>query len=332
MRRPGRRWQRPPEPFWTWPGPLWGRRPSRPPNAPLSPFLPCPTVADLINDFLLAKAAAGRSDRYLRQIRISLSSFAKGRLRAPATAVSVKDIEAWVFGQDWAPRTQRGYLADVSTLFNWARRRGLVEGNPAGAVEIARDPGRPPAIHTPAQAAQALEIARKSDLTTCRALAIRYFGGLRSAEAARLVESDIHLERGFIKVSAEKAKTRRRRLVTIQPTLRAWLALGGALPFGVGSNRHREFTARVKAAGVPWPNNVTRHSFVSYHLAQFGSAAKTALEAGHSEAMLFAHHRELVTPEAAAEYWAIRPAQRRQSSHRSTARPSRGSQVGIELG
>jgi len=36
-------------------------------------------------------------------------------------------------------------------------------------------------------------------------------------------------------------------------------------------------------------------------------SARTALEAGHTEAMLFAHYRELVTPEQAAEFWAIRP-------------------------
>jgi hypothetical protein len=58
---------------------------------------------------------------------------------------------------------------------------------------------------------------------------------------------------------------------------------------------------------VPWPSNVTRHSFCSYHLAQFGSASKTALEAGHSEAMLFAHYREVVSPAEAAAFWQIRP-------------------------
>lgn len=53
--------------------------------------------------------------------------------------------------------------------------------------------------------------------------------------------------------------------------------------------------------------HVVRHSFVSYHLAAFGSASKTANEAGHSEAMLFRHYRELVTPAAAGEFWALRP-------------------------
>jgi hypothetical protein len=63
----------------------------------------------------------------------------------------------------------------------------------------------------------------------------------------------------------------------------------------------------IKLSKVPWPHNVARHSFVSYHLAQFQAANKTALEAGHSEQMLFAHYRALVTPGAAAEFWSIVP-------------------------
>ena len=87
-------------------------------------------------------------------------------------------------------------------------------------------------------------------------------------------------------------------------TLAAWLALPGKLPV---SNPER-VRAVARASGVRWPRNVTRHSFCSYHLARYSNAARTALEAGHSEAMLSAHYRELVTPEAASGYWAIVPA------------------------
>jgi integrase len=130
------------------------------------------------------------------------------------------------------------------------------------------------------------------------------FAGLRTAEVSRLAPEDIQLERGFIEVRAENAKTRRRRLVRIQPNLAAWLRATEPIP----GNLFDRVESVWRAAGVAWPVNVARHSFVSYHLAAFESAAKTALEAGHSEQMLFAHYRELVTPEAAREYWAIFPA------------------------
>ena len=118
-----------------------------------------------------------------------------------------------------------------------------------------------------------------------------------------MTEENILLDRGVIEVTAKKSKTRRRRLIAVQPNLRAWLALEGELR-AVSPMTVR---AEIRQSKVDWHHNVTRHSFVSYHLAQFQNAAKTALEAGHTEQMLFAHYRELVTPTTAAEFWAIRP-------------------------
>ena len=146
-----------------------------------------------------------------------------------------------------------------------------------------------PGIHSPEEVAKVLETARRLDPDVCRHLALRYFAGLRRSEAAALGEE--HLRAEYVEVPAEKAKTRRRRLVPIRPALRAWLAVGGSLPLRDGNPR---LAAVATASGVPWPRNAPRHSFCSYHLAEFQSAAQTALEAGHSEQMLFAHYRELV--------------------------------------
>jgi integrase len=65
-----------------------------------------------------------------------------------------------------------------------------------------------------------------------------------------------------------------------------------------------------EAAGITeWPENALRHSFASYHLAQFKNAAATALELGHHDSRVtFAHYRELVKPKEAERYWHIRPA------------------------
>jgi integrase len=160
----------------------------------------------------------------------------------------------------------------------------------------------PPGIHTPAEVATVLEAARKIDINAMRCFAIRYFAGLRTSEAVNLQETEIGAR--FIEVTAAKSKTRRRRLVTVQPALSAWLALGGELPLRQVANRLRAVTL---AAAVPWPHNATRHSFVTYHLAAFENAGKTALEAGHTEQILFNHYREIVKPEVAAAFWAIRP-------------------------
>ena len=286
------------------------------------------SVVEGINEFLRAKARAGRSDRYLRQLRVSLVSFQRGRARVPLAEVTISDLEQWMGASNWAPRTQRGYLSDVRVLFNFCIRRGLCAENPAAAVELPEDDClAPPGIHSPEQVAEVLECARGFDLDVCRALAVRYFAGLRASEAMRLRESEIHpatfgpaapglvLRPGLLEVTASNAKTRRRRLVTIQPALEAWLRVGGSLPLTCVNNRMRYFTAHLRRrTGIECPQNVARHSFVSYHLAHLQSASVTALEAGHSEEMIFSNYRELktlsgelITPEVAARFWEIRP-------------------------
>jgi integrase len=275
-------------------------------RTPTAPMLMDTSVCvnDLVNQFMLAKARAQRSDRYLRQLHVVMKSFAAGRAWLPISEVRPDDIEQWLNTAEWSARTQRGYLADVRTLYNFAVRRGLVSFNPAAGVELpVIENFAPPAIHTPAEVRQVLEAARARDPDVCRHLAIRYFAGVRSSEAHRMTEQDLLLDRGVIEVPAVKAKTRRRRLVTIQENLRAWLELEGELrPISPMTVR-----AVIRASKVEWHHNVTRHSFVSYHLAQFQNAAKTALEAGHTEQMLFSNYRELVTPDQAKVFWSIVP-------------------------
>ena len=262
-----------------------------------------PTVSRAISEFLAAKERSGRSARYLRQLRTVLERFRRGRGSQRLADIEAREIEIWLHAQGWAPRTVANSLADLRTLFAWCQKRGYVDRNPAAAVDPPRQRCAPIAIHTPEEVRAVLESARRTDLPVMRMLALRYFAGLRAAEAFRLREEDIQTDRGYIEVPAAKAKTRARRLVPIADNLRAWLALGGVL----GPCRTDRVRQAIKASGVACPHNVTRHSFVSYRLALAGSAATTALEAGHSETMLFAHYREIVTKDQATKYWEIRP-------------------------
>ena len=129
--------------------------------------------------------------------------------------------------------------------------------------------------------------------------AIGAFAGLRRAEIERLAWSEVDFDAGVIEVKASKSKTASRRLVTIQPNLRKWLApyrtcIGRVCPL----NLQRKINDDRERAGLRagWPQNALRHSFGSYHLAQFNDAAKLALEMGNSPATIFRHYRQLVKP------------------------------------
>lgn len=261
-----------------------------------------PTLVEAINELLIAKGAKGVRHRYLVQLRLSLCSFVDSVGDIRLDAITPKLIEQWLFRPEWGTHARRSYLIDLRTLLSFCVRREYLDRSPADAVETPRPERRAPAIHTPEQVAAVLDTARRLDLDVCRLLAVQYFAGVRPAEAARLTDADIR--DGYVIVEAGKAKTRQRRLVPVEPALAAWLALGGSLPV---RNRVRRYYQVREAAGVPWAHDVTRHTFCSYHLAHGKSAAVTALVAGHSETMLHAHYRALVSGEAAAAFWSIVP-------------------------
>ena len=274
---------------------------SAPPPPSLSDSLP---LARAVKLYLSSQARLSRSDRYLRQLRVVLHSFTAGRAALLVDQITRVDVTRWVERAEWSPRTQRGYLGDVKCFLGWAQRRGLCALNAASDVRIPKVVDtRTPEVHTPEQVRKILETARRLDPDVCRILAIRYFAGLRSSEAGALREEDLRLGEGLLVVPAAKAKTRRRRVVTIEPVLASWLALGGILR-GMRPLRIRQI---LRASGVPCPPNVARHSFCSYHLARYQNAARTAIEAGHAEAVLFAHYRAIVSPAQAREYWGLAP-------------------------
>jgi integrase len=139
-------------------------------------------------------------------------------------------------------------------------------------------------------------------------LAIGAFAGLRDAEIKRLDWSEVDLERGHIEVKAQKAKSARRRLVSIQPNLSAWLRPYSSLQGCVAPNGNRKKLDRVRtAAGLAkWPRNGLRHSYASYRLAAIHDAPRVASELGHtSPAMLYNTYREVVRPDEAERYWKI---------------------------
>jgi integrase len=103
------------------------------------------------------------------------------------------------------------------------------------------------------------------------ATAIGLFAGLRTSELAALDWQDVHLtgNQQFIEVAARKAKTRQRRIVFVSDNLASWLKPVARIAGPVVADRYRERHERLQrlARLTPWPRNVLRHSFASYHLA-----------------------------------------------------------------
>jgi integrase len=188
-------------------------------------------------------------------------------------------------------------------------REGYCENNPCKAVKRPRSDDSPPSIFTPPETKKLLQAALSYDPGLIPYLAIGLFAGVRPLEIQRLARADIS-ER-YIEIKAAKAKTRKRRLVSLSGNLKQWLALGGDLPL---TNKRKRLAQILKLTGINWQPDIMRHSFASYHLALHQSADKTAFELGHRDSkMLFAHYRELVSFEAANAYWNITPSKAHQT-------------------
>jgi integrase len=264
-------------------------------------------VREVVADLLATRAADGMSPRYLGDLRVRLGRFVLSFGEDMIAGITASRIDEWLRGLGVGAVTRNTFRRRLAVLFNFAKRRGYVSENPIADVERAKERETEVAILSVGDLARLLECACSDMLPFWT---IGAFAGLRRAEIERLTWNEVDFDAGVIEVKASKAKTASRRLVTIQPNLREWLApyhtcTGRVCP----RNLQRKINDDRERGGLraEWPQNALRHSFGSYHLAQFGDAAKLALEMGNSPATIFQHYRQLVKPKQAERYWKIAP-------------------------
>ncbi|RYG99424.1 MAG: hypothetical protein EON58_04015 [Alphaproteobacteria bacterium] len=289
------------------------------------------TVAECYASWIKEMHQAGRRPRYIATLQAFF-----GRILPKWEGVMVADVSPEMVGAEIHGTGARGKALSEQTKVN-ARR--MMHGFFAYAVGQEWRPDNPVlklmrtkakagshlevAVLTPEQSRRLIAAAAEHEPDLLPAVAIGLFAGLRSGELERLSWGEVWLERGLIVVTAGKAKTSSRRMVTIEPCLAALLE--GRRPANAEEpvwplNGQRMWDRAIKAAGwrgqlhwnpkpapntqaPPWPANAMRHSFVSYHVAAFGDPARTAMEAGHSVEVLHRHYRQLVSQAEGEEYW-----------------------------
>jgi len=250
---------------------------------------------------------SGASNRYCYDLGLRLGRFCSDFPDRSVAEITTADIDNWLSDLQLAPVTRNTFRRDLRTLFSFAITRKYCAENPVLVTTKAKEIDGDIEILTVAQTAKLLEAA---DGDTLPFWAIGAFAGLRRSEIERLHWEQVDFESGLIEVKARHSKTARRRLVTMQANLHAWLAPYRAYrgPVCPDNLRKRIDADREKAQMLErWPPNALRHSFGSYHLAHFKDAAALALQMGNSPDMIFRHYRELVKPKEAARYWQIKP-------------------------
>jgi len=231
------------------------------------------------------------------------------------THISPEMIEAWldeggVKGDGgWGNSTKEGYNRQIKNLFNWMIKRDHVNSNPAAKIEEIMLGEYEPHVLTVDEATRFLEITRKENPALLSPAALNLFCGIRPSEVGRLAQRDISFTDREVTLKGRQTKTRRKRHVDISDNCLEWLKLGEQLP--INNLNHQWSGLMVKAKAElgydKWPHDALRHSFCSYYLAKHENAAKTALQAGHTESILFKHYRKLVKKPEAQKFWNIFP-------------------------
>lgn len=306
------------------------------------------TLAKLLEKFLEFKKAAPIrkiSKRHLADLDQRLSVFVHGREAAfnkegklikervegigadrLAHEIGSREIEQWLLNLRFGRTTRRQYRTHLSNLFNYALQIGSVGDNPIDRV-VAMKPEEPPReILTLAQVKALLQAVW--DLPALAGIVLGLFAGLRpESEICRLRWKDIHLDRetittpsggteesfGYIDIRSSKVNESQ-RLVKISPNLYEWLIdLRPENTDQLICPSYDHLNERTKSAALsakisPWPHDVLRHSFCSYHFAAYRNESLTMAQSGHRNVGIFRkHYCRPIQQKLGYEFWTIVP-------------------------
>ncbi len=274
-------------------------------------FRTAPTVAEIVEKMIAEAVNNGRRHKTAVDLRYRLGVFSKTFGTRKLSEITLEELKAWLDNPTLSARSKIHNATKLSQLYNYAIRQGWAESNLVKRITRPSVEDVAPGILTPQQAARLLEYADKHQLLPY--VAIGLFAGLRSAELHRLGWSAVKLSERCIIIGAEVAKKRSRRVVEINDTLAAWLAVcakpsGEVVPL---YNLTRSMHKLAKAAGLSPEVAAQRFAAqlsASYHLAQHGDATKTAFQMGNDPVVVHQSYKALVSNGDIQRYWSLRPA------------------------
>jgi integrase len=271
-------------------------------------------------------------------MRKSKSVAAEGK-RAQLSPVYAKHVERWLRGfaavfpghrlgdlnRDFlaryigahaalAPKSRNDRRITVAMFFRWCARQDYLPAThrllEADAMQMEQLDTAPTDFYRPDELRALLEAAGGPMRAV---IALQGLAGLRLEEALRLTWDNVFGIPAHIEITAQNAKTRRRRLVEICPALAAWLEPSRGLAGRVASqnttlNSYVSAFSRLRESlKIPSRRNGVRHAFCTYHFALHSNENLTAAQAGNSPAMIHAHYKGLATKADAEKWFAVEP-------------------------
>jgi integrase len=272
---------------------------------------------------LFMQAKEKRSKKYRTQLK-----WAKDRLEPlhtrVASDVTVRDLDAILKGEK--ATVKNAFMRYLRAVFNWGLKRDYLSNNPIAKMDFEEVVKGQTEIFEPKLVQALLNDCLANDLALLPYRVFGFFLGVRpDGELLRVEWEDFHWSDKVLKLRAEITKKKRLRFVDVSDNAFEWLqeyrkrggkTEGLIMPFTAGELRdhHRENWARVVGVtkdGKPkrrWVQQVARHSFCSYWLAEHGDIDRLVILSGHEskEAMWNSYYRA-ATKDTAKKFWSINP-------------------------
>jgi len=267
---------------------------------------PSPKLDAVLPDYLASLTSRQLSKRHVETCRAHLTRLSK-HFQGPIGSITTEQLQAYLDSQEWAPKTRLQHRTTIRAFWSWAERHGHLKcAKPA--VQLSRPKVLPktPDVFT---AEQIHRLLREASFDLRAAIALGAFGGIRSAEIARLRWADINWNDAEIWLDPAITKTSRRRRVPLTANLLRWLApcRQSADALIVPTMYYARLRALTELVGLKWVANGLRYSFTSYHLAVHNNAPLTAQITGHTVEILETTYKGRVAKEDAALWFEITP-------------------------
>ncbi len=243
-------------------------------------------------------------------IRTKARIFVDGTPNVRICDVTPDNIEHFLSRRNVSSITRHADKRGISRFFTWCieRPRRWATMNPAHEVRVHKGEQAPPEVLPVKECADLLEAAEAHEKgVLVPYVAVCLFAGLRPNEAMRLQWSQVNLADKEIRLEGKQTKTGRPRVVTICPTLHAWLKAYENKPFWPKDLSYDFRKVRAAAKIKKWPNDVMRHTAISHYFRQTGSYGQTAEQFGNSEAIIKAHYQARVSSEDTRKFFALKP-------------------------
>lgn len=281
----------------------------------------------LLEEFIETKTREERRQTSIDNLQRRVKAWLDREKLTTVASITDAALRSLKLRKGVSAQTRINDMAAVSSFLSYLTvDRRILAANPLTGMSRPTRDIRMPRVLTPEQAKALLAAAQEVD----GGRLLRYFtlcllAGLRPGEAARLDPAAVVLTRGG-RISVTLSKRRRRgRAVPISATFRAWWAAApetpaplfdwerdrvafdqireqaGLIQRGTGGDR-KKLTLRL------WQDDICRHTWISWRLAELKDEAQVALEAGTSVQMIHEHYLQWLDNKSVKALAGMRPA------------------------